>query len=385
MKKTVYLHIGTMKTGSTSVQEFLQANRELLREKGVGLFSANEDNPADNLRSIRLAYVTQRPSEAELEQEEQWTSAFTEHLQTRPEHSFILTDECYWFAAVDPDRQARFRSFIEKLQAFAEVKIIVYFRRQDLFMMSYHQQNQQRGRLNGKTCRERMLDDTHDWLHYREPLEWLIARVGKDDICVRPFEREQFRDQNLLADFLYCAGLALTAEFRIPDRPHNPGLPPFLAELMRCLSFYSHTQEERTVLFEASLENRDGRCSVSVKYPTLSPADRHQLMAQFEEDNRWVAVEMLGRFGGILFEESLPSLDEPWQEYCLDPEEVKAFFRDGNFLTERVRDRMCRQVLLVCGGRKPLRLRIRDLICVLSRRALGIAGLKSLQKYIRPV
>ena len=385
MKKTVYFHIGTMKTGSTSVQEFLLANCELLRNKGVAVITANEENPADSLRTIKLATVVRNPTPEEQEQENQWIAQFAGRLEARPERTFILTDECYWFAAADPNRQARFRFFLETLQAVAEVRVIVYFRRQDLFMMSYHQQNQKRGRLNGKTCRDRVFDNTHDWLHYRAPLEWLIALVGPNNIRVRPFERGQFLGRNLFVDFLRCASLDLTDEFCIPDRPQNPGLPPFLAELMRCLSFFRYSDEERAVLFEASLENQDGRHNVSAQYPTLSPADRHQLMAQFKEDNRWVAGHMLNRSDGILFKEPLPALDEPWEEYRLNPEEVKSFFREGDFLTESIRNRMCRQVLSVCGRRNPLWLRTRDFVRSRARKALGAVGLKSLQKTIRPV
>ena len=34
-KKTIYLHIGVSKTGTTSIQRFLYKNRELLKDKGI--------------------------------------------------------------------------------------------------------------------------------------------------------------------------------------------------------------------------------------------------------------------------------------------------------------------------------------------------------------
>ena len=222
-----------------------------------------------------------------------------------------------------------------------------------------------------------------EYFNYRDRLKWLISLVGKDHLIVRPFEPSKFFKGSLEADFLRCIGLELTEEFKIADRKKNPGMSPFLTEISRCLGFFGYTKEDLFILREESMKTDARYFNVTRQHQYLSPRDRHQFMEQFEEGNRWVASEMLGREDGVLFYDELPSKEEPWEEYRLDPEEVKAFFKTLSFYTESHRKRMRRQVLSVYKTGKPLRFRIRDRGKVLARRGLRKIGLKPLAHRIK--
>lgn len=63
MRKTLYLHIGTPKTGSSAIQTFLEQNRETLRSKGIDYpggpakktqFSAQSGNGRDLCLALPL-------------------------------------------------------------------------------------------------------------------------------------------------------------------------------------------------------------------------------------------------------------------------------------------------------------------------------------------
>jgi hypothetical protein len=380
-KKTICFHIGTTKTGSTSIQDFLTANRGALQRKGVDVFTERETDPARSMRAGNYLEDRIGPSFA-FEGYEQWVPEFIRRITASPAETIILTEELSWFTIVHTKRHPLFYEFVAALQAVADLKLIVYLRRQDTFLMSSYQEMLKNGWLNGKTCRQQMKTRDHRYLEYRERLEGLIPLAGKENIIVRPFEGGQFSGGSLMTDFLHCAGISLTDEFTLLDRKSNVGMSPFLTEIMRCLSFFGYTKIDLAPIVRAK-KVQERWLNGQRAHQYLSPRDRRQYMERFAEGNRWIARELLGREDGILFYEPLPEDDGTWRAYRLDPQDVKLFFQDADFLSERIRKKMCRQVVSVCGGRKPLQLRLRDRGKVISRKLLRRTGFRKAAKRIR--
>jgi glycosyltransferase involved in cell wall biosynthesis len=356
IKKSIYLHVGTPKTGSTSIQHFLTDNRRRLEQQGVAVYTALEPDPADCMRpDERLD-----PSFAG-ENGACWTKELVRRIQSRPEEKIILSEEMCWFSIVLIEKRPGFAAFVEQLKTIADVTLIVYLRRQDLFLMSSYQEHLKNGWLNGRTCSQQLNGRDHHYLHYKENIEWLISVVGAGKIIVRPFEAGQFFHNSLIADFLHCAGVSLTSDFVRPDLMKNPGMTPFLTEMMRCLSFFRYTRDELSVFWGPDCL-ADSRCYNGRKdeHQYLSPSDRRSYLRRFEAGNRWIAAELLGRSDGVLFKEDIPPETGTWTEYKLNKDEVRSFFKQAHFLNRSQRNRMCRQVLSVCGDGRPLSLRSRD-------------------------
>jgi len=364
-KKTVYFHVGTTKTGSTSIQNFLIENRGVLERNEVALYTGHEKDPADQLR-VRRAFCGGVDA-----------SFYAPGAEICPESTIILTEEVVWFSLWQPRRQQGFSTLISRMQEFADVKIILYLRRQDNFMMSSYQECLKYGWLQGKSCRQEMRKNSEPSWQYRARLEWLIPLVGRENIIIRPFEKGQFAGGSLMEDFMNSVGLKLTDEYTLSDERGNVGLSPFVAEILRCLSFYKQEASTYERLVEFAFDQGGPYLSGEQRHNYLPAGDRHQLMQRFEEANQWIAREMLGREDGVLFYEPLPPADEPWEEYKLNPREVRDFFSQSDFFTARRRKKMCRQVLLVCGERKPVWMRIRDRSKVVLRKALRKRGLKN--------
>jgi hypothetical protein len=381
-RKTIYFHIGTTKTGSTSIQKFLTRNRQLLQGKGFALYTGQEADPADQLRVVRknlvgvdVSFATRDP--------EAWVRTFMDRLEKRTEELIVLTEELVWFALFSMHKKEKFSSFITQLQRIADVKFIVYVRRQDEFFMSSYQECLKYGWASGRTCRQEVYQKNHRNMRYREPFEWMASLVGLKNIMVRPFETGQFYGGSLVQDFLHCVGLELTGEYEQETLRSNQGLSPFFSEILRCISFFKQGAGDYAALVRYAFDHPSICLNHSGGHQFLSPRERHQYLRGFEAGNCWVATELLGRADGILFDEPLPALDEPWVDYQIDPEEVRSFFEAADFLTDAKRKRLCRQVLSVCGGRKPLRLRIRDRSKVEVRRFLRKRGLNKWSRRIR--
>ena len=355
-KKNVYLHVGTPKTGSTTIQHFLTSNRDVLAQKGAAVYTALESNLADCMRQAECL----DPSFAS-DNGKAWTRTFVQRIQGRPEETIILSEEMCWFSIVLTEKRPLFLYFIEQLKTVANITIVVYLRRQDLFLMSSYREFLKSGWLDGKTCRQHLKGMDHQFLHYREPVEWLASVAGRGRLMIRPFEAGQFVENSLIRDFMHCIGQDFTEDYKHTEKILNPSMSPFLTEVMRCLSFFRYTRQDLSVFWASDvLKNNLCYNETPEQSSVLSPHERKDYLRRFADENRWIARELLQRTDGILFKDPLPLENERWEEYKLNPDEVRCFFRQAYFLTPAQRRKMCRQVLSVCKGKRPLALRIRD-------------------------
>jgi len=384
-KKTIYLHVGTTKTGSTSIQTLLRENQELLRQKGFAAYTPCRLGGADNPYRMRgvaeylSLFSTRLPSSRK---RVEWFEHFLVGLKNQTADRIILSEECLWNVIGSRRKRRVFSKLIRELHTFADVKVLVYLRRQDNHLMSAYQQSLKGGRMGGLTCRQylRMMPDGGLRADYGRCLKWLWGRMGKESLIVRVFEPEQFDRGSLLADFLSQVGLDLDDGFHVPEERRNPGISPFLAEIIRCLGFF-YAQKTLIRPFLRLKWVEDGRYrKQGLEHQFLSPADRRRLMETYKAGNQWVARELLGRDDGILFYDPLPPRDDAWDEYQLNEEEVRAFFDEGSplRLPQEQRQKMCEQVVSVVNGKLSRRTLLVSRLTVCTKRLQqkfsGLAG-----------
>jgi hypothetical protein len=114
----------------------------------------------------------------------------------------------------------------------ANAVIICYLRRQDNVLQSLYNQSVKGGGY---------YKDIGDFvfphpLDYFELLGRWAAVFGKENIVVRPYEKQQFKDNDLISDFLSIVGLELTVDFARLAKNANPRLPLEALEYMRLLN-----------------------------------------------------------------------------------------------------------------------------------------------------
>src|SRR5437588_5600820 len=138
----LHLHIGCEKTGTTSIQKFLRANRELLARAGI-LFprAPGEEN------QMGLAVAAQSefgPLRRKIFKLRSWpeVDAFREKLGRGLEQELtgsafrraIMSGEHCSSRLVSPAEVEWLRDFLR--QFFDDITVVVYIRRQDEFLLS---------------------------------------------------------------------------------------------------------------------------------------------------------------------------------------------------------------------------------------------------------
>ena len=216
MTKKIFLHIGTYKTGSTSIQRFLLDHARRLREDGIafyrGQFSA-ENHVELYVASLRY----ERDSFAKLGvcKHVSFDASFTQQIAERV-HRFLhrCQEPCVLFTS-EGLSLLRYDDEIDRLTTIldaehAEVKVILYLRNKADFLRSY---TSQLLRVKGR----KPLPDYHSAL-YVEPDTWLTdyeslilayqRGFGANNVVVIDYDDEMKREENVIPSFLQVLGIA---------------------------------------------------------------------------------------------------------------------------------------------------------------------------------
>jgi hypothetical protein len=300
----VVLHIGTGKTGTSSVQFFLRDNRERLLELGylypktpggarhgrLGLFVKSDEELLDSpnwYRQSRSDPVRFR-------------RAFRRRLLSEIESSgvsrVLMSDEVLF---MQPDRALqRLRHLTDQIAE--SVRLVVYLRRQDDHMVSRYQQGVKIGWV--LRLREWAQEDMSSLYNYHARLDTWQRLLEPTELVVRRFEPDTFVDGSLYQDFLDAAGIKVRAEDLKVVPKRNESLDAECVEFLRLLNLHrvEHEGGIPGVIDNRQLVKRLSKTSTGPVL-TLPAAFLDTFMAQWEESNRRVALDFLRDESGQLF------------------------------------------------------------------------------------
>ncbi len=325
MKKTIYLHIGAHKTGTSAIQEFLSINREVLRQKGYlypGQKSACYDLSNELLTKTFSEIINDTDSPVK---------KYLKEIQQSECNNVMLSSE--GFIKLSEKDVVTFQKILPEEYS---VKIIVYVRRQDDKLESDYNQL-----VKGpKTRYQKKFADnitemleTYVYDYFTALLPWSHA-FGKENIIVRCYEKEQL-PEGIFHDFLGVVGLKLDDSYRIPQDKVNISMNWDLIEIIRLcnIQFKDDLRFHNFLVNSLTEINREHK---KENQRLLSPQQRRDIIEKYEESNAKVAREYFGRTDGRLFFAPLPALDEPWKPYeGLTVEKIVPVFTQMMFNLER--------------------------------------------------
>lgn len=316
---TVYLHVGTMKTGTSAIQAFMGQNREIFAEKGycyprleLGLSSAYIHRNAqfliwDSLKNTRVK---------DLEKERDVRAKGYEQLQQKIEgfDKVVLSEETIW------NRCRRIPDFwknvVQDFRAIGcELKVIVYLRKQDDLVESLWNQglktrNTKVASFSGYIKRKGY---SYCPLDYYQQLKEIESYIGKENLIVRVYEKGQYEGEGktIYSDFLKCIGLPYEDIYTV-KKDANLGLCGNFIEIKRIVNSVPEYQELSDFMaFPLRRANNQQVLDGAIPKMTMfSPEERAEFMAQFEESNRKVAREYLQREDGTLFHQTSDNIPQ---------------------------------------------------------------------------
>lgn len=293
IKEICYLHIGTAKTGTTSIQHFMSANRAGLLEQGIiypqtrsrnnhAAFAAYAvgDDGRNNLGIRGFLDVPQFG--------EQLCQELDHELQASTASTILFSTERFSSAQVT-------ESAIERMAALctryaARTKIIVYLRDQIDYLVSWYGQNIKGGAAKPSPFK---IGANTDRIDYAALLEPWRKTFGRENMIVRRFERSDFVDGDLLSDFAALISCDISAFARA--EPLNEALGARELAFLRAFNArIPRRVEGKKNPAGRSLVQALVRLSEPGRRLTVSPDVAEEIAKEFEESNRRVSEEYFG-------------------------------------------------------------------------------------------
>lgn len=214
--KKLFLHIGSHKTGTTSIQLACIKNIKILQDQGYDYFSKDRkgryikggnaskwvSRSNDEFReSATEADFFVRPKDMDNLVNQLSESAFDKLIMSAEDFSFLL----------DEDNILQLK---EQLCRKFDVTIICYIRRQDKLAISHFQQVSKRKRSpsrffynGGTSALPTELERCDKYLDFNHKLSKWIDAFGRDNVIVKIFEKNKLINGDAVNDFMSLVGV----------------------------------------------------------------------------------------------------------------------------------------------------------------------------------
>lgn len=307
---TIYLHVGATKTGSTALQRFFEQRALILRQDHRLLYPNFYDENIDSLMKEGVNYAHGRYFESSNGSTD--IEVFQKCVKYCKDNSL---------RGIIISHEGLLNNFHERIGLLSQMlsvqfKIICYVRRQDHHLESAWKQ------VGYRFCSaNELLHHKKGWGGWRQTnwykqLEPWAKTFGKENVVVRPYEKEQLQD-DIYSDFLSIIDVQWVGKpTLIREVNPNSGLSRDVMEFLYLnRDFHSGPGDQRLYSMLVSLLSSEYKKMPFESYNILSPSERIELLQEYEESNQKVAREYLGRNDGRLFYEPWPNVNDPWIPY----------------------------------------------------------------------
>ncbi len=321
--KTLYLHIGTPKTATTSIQRFCDSNQQALEAHGYTYpdfpFHYEHKGRSRNALFLTTQILDQNGKRLRAQEEKNLQEGYAlidDAFQKFD--SVILSDEMIWHLTHPGRERAHLWEELKgkSREGGYSVKIIVYLRRQDCYCSSYWNQIIKKGvdPWQTRTWEEWLQNKGFlRFLQYYEKLEGIAEVFGRENIVVRRFERGKFYRGMVEADFLQAIGIEMTDEFRIPEYEANPGLAGNLVEFKRLINTLPDLSFQDKKFFWKTLSACSDLSEANYPSGMFSQEEAAAFMEQYEEGNCKIVKEYLHEDDAPLFDMTFRDVPK-WQK-----------------------------------------------------------------------
>ncbi len=272
-KKTVFLHIGMHKTGTTSIQHFLHKNTLFLQQKG--LYYPTMDGQEEQIINCFPFFRNWEEFESykfrDIQEDEFDTikeifkkrlkETFLTKIENCKQDKILLSDEGMGQSTFGHPRMHY--GHLESMPCFYKaleelgfiVKIIVYIRTSADYLASRWQQYVKFCLSDAEPCLDTWLETYHP---YMEKLVQFIEIIGKENVILKAYEKCQWKNNNLIEDFLDIF------DIKIPERlledtriNENPSAGRNLSELFTIIPFFEAPERNKIIAKLIALNEPD--------------------------------------------------------------------------------------------------------------------------------
>lgn len=208
LKKCIYIHIGTPKTGTTSIQKYITIHRSRLRRDGWLVPTASRGLNENHMhlsnyamdRSKECVHIRSACNIDDLNDISRYREVFYDKLRAeiqrhRGEYVIMSSEQCYMMLDT-PDEIQRLKDLFKDLAQ--QIQIIVYIREQsDMLCSRYSTFLMNNHTKTIRSCEAFAKIPTFD---YSKRLQMWEDIFGIENIILRVFDRQKLHGQDIIQD-----------------------------------------------------------------------------------------------------------------------------------------------------------------------------------------
>ncbi|WP_235690285.1 hypothetical protein [Campylobacter coli] len=309
---TAYIHIGTPKTGTTSIQKFITLNLDLFLQQGMvypKTFCVNNQH-------AKIAYIIKNMKSDFNFWLNQEVVFLRNEISENKKYIFLFSSEMISLYINESYALIRLKELFNWL-GFKNIKCILYLRSNDEYMISHSSQNIKCGL--GVYYKRKAEFCTSMGMHmYKTTCKNYINVFGKENIIVRLFDKNEFYQGDLLKDFIHSIGLEWDNKFRIPER-ENETLDLIGFELQGRLNKLGCGWNNK---INSTMEFSEKYFTSKDPHLKFQPAKEvtQSYMDYFEESNEWVRKEFFPHKERLFPKKDLSDYKENYELKEMKPE-----------------------------------------------------------------
>ncbi|XAK03178.1 hypothetical protein AAID96_03550 [Campylobacter coli] len=327
---TAYVHIGTEKTGTTSIQTFLSNNRDLLKKQEI-IYTSSLGSNGSQWSFTFLAYNNIRSDEYCLSGRFYTKHNFKKHknkifLNLKKElkktncRKLLISSE-HLSSRLQDLREIKRCKEILNILGFKEIKILVYLREISNMVTSSYSTELKAGKPSPdlKSCYN------FEYLGAYNKILFKWQKIfGKENLIVRLFDKDKFYQGDLLKDFIYSMGLKWDDGFFIPLK-QNETLDLIGIELLKRINKHLPWQvEDKINHSRGDLSKYICQYFQNSKDPHLKFQPPKEIIQSyidyFEESNEWVRKEFFPHKERLFPKKDLTDYKENYELKEMKPE-----------------------------------------------------------------
>ncbi|HED6592914.1 TPA: hypothetical protein R5Y99_001111 [Campylobacter coli] len=336
---TAYVHIGTEKTGTTSIQEFLYINKSIIQKQNY--FFAQSIGIKNHWDLAFLGYSLNKKDSYILNNSLWNFQAIKQHKknifskikdEVKFNHKIIFSSELLQSRLTRKREIVKLYIFFKKI-GFTNIKVICYIRDANEMLRSLLSEAIKWEEIDSFELKEekeeyklgykKNLFHFHHICNHKQTLQWWGEVFGKENLIVRLFDKNEFYQGDLLKDFMHSIGLEWDDEFIIPPK-QNESLDLLGIDLLRRINkFLPLFCNNARNIFRGDLHH------FAVKHFTSK--DSHlkfqppkevvqSYIDYFEESNEWVRKEFFPHKERLFSKKDLTDYKENYELKEMKPE-----------------------------------------------------------------
>lgn len=298
--KSIFIHIGQHKTGSTALQRFFEHNEEALLCNSI-LYPRTGRVNLDGNAMERHMLLSLAP-----DRDPRMLPALRGEIDASSAQNVIISGEGFSRASERPQLQRGIARMRQELDGH-DCRIVVYLRPQEELIQSFYNWRVREG-YESRPFRVFLEEYQEERQHYLCPDQLLkpFERIfGRESIIVRRYDKTGFHGKTIFRDFFHGIGLPWSTDFTLCDPGGiNKGIPHSTMELMRRIrAELPHDVEDFSSFSRFMAEIMEDGGGSSIAHTMLDYDEKCRIRARYEASNAKVVERYLGNTGQPLFPE----------------------------------------------------------------------------------